>query len=132
MSADQGLKSWLGDKPDRVKFPYSIADEKTKTEFEKKYGGKDDVPIFGDQRIVPVFHGVGPSVFTVDPKTKDLTAAGKRFANWLDANPKRQWGGMMNYAGNTPIGDKGVETFLKYRDRYVGSIAGESIGYIDV
>ncbi len=132
MSADQGLKSWLGDKPDRVKFPYNVADEKTRAEFEKKYGGKDDVPIFGDQRIVPVFHGVGPSVFTVDPKTKDLTEAGKRFAKWLDANPKRQWGGMMNYAPNSPIGDKGVEAFLKYRDRYVGSIAGESIGYIDV
>ncbi len=132
MNTDQALKTWLSDKPDRVKYPYTIGDEKTKAEFEKKYGGKDDVPIFGDPRIAPAFHGVGPIIFATDPKTKDLTEAGKRFARWLDANPKRQWAGMMNYAGNTPIGDKGVETFLKYRDRYLGSIAGESIGYIDV
>jgi hypothetical protein len=129
ISAQEGLKSWLGDKPDRVKVPYQVADEKTRTEFEKKYAGKDDVPIFGDSRIVPVFHGVGPTVFVADPKTGELTEAGKRFARWLDANPKRQWGGMMNYAGEVPLGAKGLEAFLKYRDRYVGSIAGESIGY---
>jgi hypothetical protein len=132
ISATEGLKSWLGDKPNRVKFPYTIGDEKVRQEFEKKYGGRDDVPIFGDPRIVPTFHGVGPAVFTVDPKTKELTAAGQAFARWLDANPQRQWAGMMNYAANTPIGDKGVQAFLKYRDRFVGSIAGESIGYCDV
>jgi hypothetical protein len=132
MNTDQALKTWLSDKPDRVKYPYTIGDEKTRTEFEKKYGGKDDVPIFADPRIAATFGGVGPRIFAVDPKTKDLTDAGKRFARWLDANPKRHWGGMMNYAADLPIGDKGVETFLKYRDRYLGSIAGESIGYIDV
>src|SRR5204863_9511010 len=102
----------------------------TRERLEKQYAGKDDVPIFSDPRIAPVFHGVGPIVFAVDPKTGELTEAGKRFAQWLDANPKRQWGGMMNYAGDKPLGAKGVEAFLKYRDRYVGSIAGESIGYV--
>ena len=132
VNSDQALKSWLGDRPDRVKFPFNVTDKETLAEFEKKYGGKNDVPIFSDPRIVPLFHGVGPSIFAVDPKTRDLTEAGKRFARWLDANPTRQWGGMMNYAADRPIGDKGIQAFLKYRDRYVGSIAGESIGYFSV
>ena len=132
VSPDVALTSWLSDKPNRVKFPFNVADKETQAEFEKKYAGKDAVPIFSDPRIVPVFHGVGPAIFRVDPKTKDLTEAGKRFARWLDANPKKQWGGMMNYAPDLPLGDKGVQAFLKYRDRYVGSIAGESIGYISV
>jgi hypothetical protein len=125
-------KTWLSDRPDRVPVPYSVADDATRKEFEKKYAGKSDVPIFGDPRIVPTFHGVGPSVFTVDPKTKDLTDAGQKFAKWLDAHPDRPWAGMMNYAADTPIGEKGVQAFQKYRDRYVGSIAGESLGYFSV
>ena len=129
VSPEVALKSWLSDQPNRVKFPYNVADKETAAEFEKKYGGKDAIPIFSDPRIVPLFHGAGPAIFKVDPKTKDLTEAGKRFARWLDANPKRQWGSMMNYAPDLPLGDKGVQAFLKYRDRYVGSIAGESIGY---
>src|SRR5688572_15652060 len=57
------LDTWLSDKPDKVKFPYNIADKNVRDEFEKKYGGKDQVPIFSDPRIVPTFHGVGPGVF---------------------------------------------------------------------
>jgi hypothetical protein len=129
MNTQKAPKTWLSDRADRVKFPYHVADDATRTEFEKKYGGKNDVPIFSDPRIVPVFHGAGPAIFAVDPKTKELTEAGKRFARWLDANPKRPWGGMMNYAPDRFIGEKGIEAFLKYRDRYVGSIAGESLGY---
>jgi hypothetical protein len=132
MDASKAAETWLSDKPDRVKVPYSVADKETVAEFEKKYGGKDDVPIFSDPRIVPVFHGVGPVIFAADPKTGELTDAGKRFAAWLDAHPERQWGGMMNYAGEKPIGAKGLEAFLKYRDRYVGSIAGESLGYFAI
>ena len=36
---------------------------------------------------------------------------------------------MMNYHPGAPIGEQGVALFEKYRDRYVGSIAGESLGY---
>src|SRR5262245_5664692 len=132
MNAENSSKTWLGDKADRVKFPYNIGDEKTRAAFEKKYGGKDDVPIFADPRIVPLFHGAGPAIFAVDTKTKDLTEVGKCFAKWLDSDTKRLWGSMMNYAQDRPIGDKGIEAFLKYRDRYVGSIAGESLGYFYV
>jgi hypothetical protein len=132
MDVGQAAQTWLSDKPGHVKFPYSVGDKETVAEFEKKYGGKDDVPIFSDPRIVPVFHGVGPIIFAADPKTGELTDAGKRFAAWLDAHPERQWGGMMNYAGEKPLGAKGLEAFLKYRDRYVGSIAGESLGYFAI
>lgn len=123
------LETWLSDKPDRVKVPYNIADKNVRDEFEKKYAGKDQVPIFSDPRIVPTFHGVGPGVFATDAKTGELMPLGQKFAGWLDANPDRAWGMMMNYHPGAPIGDKGVAAFQKYRNRYVGSIAGESLGY---
>lgn len=121
--------TWLSDRPDRVKFPYNVADETTRAEFEEKYGGQDEVPIFSDPRIVPTFHGVGPGIFATDPETGEVNESGKRFANWLDANPGRPWAMMMNYHNGMPIGDEGLRLFEKYRDRYVGSIAGESLGY---
>lgn len=121
---------WLmSDEPNRVLYPYNVGDAESRAEFEKKYGGQKDVPIFSDPRVTPVFHGVGPVIFATDVKNGELTEAGKRFVKWLDANPDRFWGGMMNYAGPKKIGPKGVEAFQKYRDRYVGSIAGESLGY---
>ena len=129
MNAGDVEKTWLSDRPERVPVPYHIGDEKTRQGFEKLYAGKADVAIFGDPRIVPAFHGVGPIIFAADAKTGQLSEAGKRFAKWLDAHPDRQWAGMMNYAAERPIGAKGVEEFQKYRDRYVGSIAGESTGY---
>lgn len=122
-------ETWLGDKPDRVKVPYNIIDRETREQFEKKYAGRDDVPIFSDPRIVPTFHGVGPGIFATDPKSGELLEAGKRFATWLDAHPGRPWAMMMNYHPGRPIGPKGIETFRRYRDRYVGSISGESLGY---
>ena len=132
IGADEAAKTWLSDRPDRVPVPYSVADEATRKEFEKKYAGQNDVPIFGDPRVVPTFHGVGPIIFAADPKTGELTDSGKRFAKWLDAHPDRKWAGMMNYAAERPIGDQGVQAFQKYRDRFVGSIAGESLGYFSV
>lgn len=125
------VKGWLGDDPKRVMVPYNVADEDVRKEFEKKYSAKADVPIFGDPRVTPAFHGVGPIIFETD-KNGEVLDAGKRFAKWLDAHPDRMWAGMMNYAGEKPIGPKGVELFQKYRERYVGSIAGESIGYFYV
>ena len=124
--------AWMSDDPKRVLFPYQVADDDTAKEFVQKYGGRPDVPIFSDPRVVPTFHGVGPQIFATDPKTGELAEAGKRFGKWLDTNPDRRWATMMNYAHDTRVGDKGVEAFGKYRNRYVGAIAGESLGYFDV
>lgn len=129
VSHTNAVETWLSDKPDRVKFPYNIADASVRENFEKKYGGKDDVPIFSDPRVVPTFHGAGAGVFATDAKTGELLEVGQRFAKWLDSHPNRAWGMMMNYHPGVPIADKGIAAFQKYRDRYVGSIAGESLGY---
>lgn len=130
VSHTKPLETWLSEKPEKVKFPYNIIDKETQAEFDAKYGGKDDVPIFSDRRIVPTFHGAGAGVFATDPaKGGEVNELGQRFAAWLDANPDRSWAMMMNYHPGKPIGDKGVAMFQKYRDRYVGSIAGESLGY---
>jgi len=129
VSPTDAAQTWLSDRPERVKFPYNIADPATREEFEQKYAGRDDVPIFSDPRIVPTFHGAGAAAFKTDPNTGELTEEGVRFARWLDAHPDRGWATMMNYAPDTPIGEKGREAFRKYRDRYVGAIAGESLGY---
>jgi hypothetical protein len=123
---------WLSDQPNRVKFPYHIGDEATRKEFEARYGDRDDVPIFSDPRIVPTFHGVGPGIFATDAKTGELTEPGRRFARWLEAHPQRPWAMMMNYHGGVPVGPRGLQTFQKFRDRFVGSIAGESLGYFDL
>jgi hypothetical protein len=124
------MDSWLDDTPDKIPAPYHIGDKEVRDEFEKLYAGRrEGIPIFSDPRMAPLFHGVGPGVFKTDPKTGEVTAEGQRFAKWLDENPARFWGGMMNYHSGNPTGPKGQELFRKYRDRYVGSIAGESLGY---
>jgi len=130
VSHTNALETWLSDKPNRVKFPYNITDSDVRAEFEMKYGGKDEVPIFSDPRVVPTFHGVGAGVFATDPKTGEVQPLGQAFARWLDADPARKWAMMMNYHNGVPIGEKGVALLEKYRDRYIGSIAGESLGYI--
>jgi hypothetical protein len=124
--------NWLSDDPNRVRFPYNVADDETRKEFEKKFGGKDDVPIFSDPRIVPTFHGVGAGVFATDPATGEVLETGKKFARWLDEHPDRCWGMMMNYHPGRPVGEKGIALFQKYRDRFVGSVAGESHGYFSI
>jgi hypothetical protein len=129
MNGDNPAESWLGDKPDRVKVPYHVADAETRKQFEKKYSGRDDVPIFSDPRIVPTFHGAGPAVFATDDKSGEVRPLGRQFARWLDRHSDRPWAMMMNYAADQPIGEKGQQLFAKYRDRFVGSIAGESLGY---
>src|ERR1041384_4415781 len=115
---NMGAPKWAGNDPKRVPVPYHIGDKDVREAFEKKYAGSADVPIFGDPRIVPTFHGSGPKIM------EDAS-----FLKWLDANPDRAWGMMMNYAQDAPISAQARENFLKYRDRYVGSIAGESLGY---
>lgn len=129
VSHTNAAETWLSDKPNRVKFPYNIADASVRENFEALYGGRDDVPIFSDPRVAPTFHGVGAGVFATDPATGELLEVGQRFSRWLDANPDRAWAMMMNYHPGVPIGEQGIAAFHKYRDRYAGSIAGESLGY---
>ena len=124
------IESWLSDKPDRVRVPYNIGDKRVRDEFETKYAGQENRPIFSDPRIVPAFYGVGPAIFATDAQG-ELGAAGKQFIKWLDEHPDRPFAMLMNYAGPAKIGDKGISV-TKYRDRYVGSVAGESLGYFDV
>ncbi len=123
------LKTWLSDDPNRVRHPYNIIDEETRTEFEAKYAGAAEIPIFSDPRITPTFQGVGAGVFATDPTSGEVLPLGQKFSKWLDDNPRRNWAMMMNYHPGAKIGDTGVAQFQKYRDRFVGSIAGESLGY---
>jgi len=129
VNTKSAVDTWMSDKADRVRYPYNIGDQEAREEFEALYGGRDDVPIFSDPRIVPTFHGAGAGVFETDPDTGEVKQPGKRFATWLDNHPDRAWAMMMNYHPGNPIGEQGVALFEKYRDRYVGSISGESLGY---
>ena len=121
--------AWLGEDPERVMVPYNVRDKDVREAFEEKYARRSDVPILSDPRIVPTFHGSGPGIFTADPETGELLEPGRQFAKWLDTHPDRPWAMMMNYHPDKPIGEEGIRTFQKYRDRYVGSISGESLGY---
>jgi hypothetical protein len=129
VSHTNSAETWLSDKPDRVKVPYNVSDPEVRAAFEKKYAGRDDVPIFNDPRVTPTFHGVGPGVFATDAASGTVNDLGLRFSRWLEANPQRSWAMMMNYHNGLPIGDLGVQLFQRFRDRYVGSISGESLGY---
>ena len=127
-NVDDFPKWGLGD-PKLMHFPYHLRDAETKAAFEAMYNGRDDVPIFSDPRIVPAFHGASPWALDLDPanpRQKDAVA----FRAWLDAHPDRPFAAMMNYAPDDKRSAQGTTDFLtKYRDRFVGNIAGESLGY---
>ena len=122
---------WAGDDPKRVPVPYNLADQDVLEAFEKQYAGVADVPIFGDQRIVPVFPGPGPYMLEPDKDGKP-NADGRAFLKWLDAHPGRPFGHLLNYQPDRPTTPAGRANFLKYRDRFVGGIAGENLGYFNV
>ena len=103
--------------PKRMLLPYQT-DPAILAEFRAAYGGKADVPIFSDPRVAPAFHNSGPEILS--------NAA---FAAWLDANPNRMWGNMQNYFPPKPLSADAKARWPKYQDRYVGNIAGESLGY---
>ncbi|HZU34819.1 MAG TPA: hypothetical protein VFA18_02860, partial [Gemmataceae bacterium] len=124
--------AWAGDDPKRVRCPYHIGDKDVREAFEKKYAGSDQVPIFGDRRIVPTFHGVGPDILATDAKDPKQQKQARDFVRWLDTHPGRPWALMMNYHADTPVTPTVRVNFLKYRDRYVGNIAGESLGYFSM
>lgn len=115
-------QQWLDDlvstDPQRMLVPY-LTDPAWLAEFRAAYGGKTaEVPIFGDPRIAPVFHNAGPEILS-----NDAVVA------WLDANPSRMWGNMQNYFPPKPLSAEAKARWPKYKDRYVGNIAGESVGY---
>jgi hypothetical protein len=125
-----GLGSdWLGDDPQRILYPNNLRDADANEEFRKKYGGQANVPIYSDPRIVPTFHGVGPGIFATEGPNGPVKPPGQQFARWLDQHPDRMWAMMMNYHPGEVIGEEGIKMFNRYRDRYIGSISGESLGY---
>jgi hypothetical protein len=87
-------------------------------EFRKAFGGRADVPIFSDSRIVPTFHGAGPNVLD-----------NPHFVKWLEANPDRAWANLMNYIEPRALTPRAKANWAKFQDRYAGNISGESLGH---
>ena len=114
------LKELSSTEPTALRVPFNI-DPTWLDAFRAAYGNRDDVPIFGDPRIVPLVHGAGPNVLVQAP-----------FAKWLDDHPTRAWGNMMNYIGPEPLTPHALSEWNRFRDRYVGAISGENLGYFDV
>ena len=148
-----GENRWW-DPTNAVRVPYQIRDRETAVAFEKKFAGAKEIPIFSDARVVPTFHGTGPKQMldagevtdakengkSVTTETKDAqkrvpTAQqldARNIQKWLDEDPKRLWAGMINYAPDTPLDATARANFLKYRDRFVGRISGENLGYFNL
>ncbi len=103
--------------PRRILFPYQT-EPALVSAFREAYGGRSDVPIFSDPRIVPVFHGAGPNILD-----------NPHVVEWLEANPLRPWANMMNYIEPQRLTDRAQAHWPKFRDRYVGNISGESLGH---
>ena len=114
-------KPWEDDlastNPKRMLFPYQT-EQALLAKFREAYGGRNDVPIFSDPRIVPAFHGAGPNILE-----------NPHFVKWLEANPDRAWGNMMNYIAPKAMTAETTAKWQKFRDRYVGNISGENLGY---
>jgi hypothetical protein len=120
---------WASDDPNRVPHPYQVADAVTAAAFENKFAAAKEVPIFSDPRIVPTFHGSGPHIFSTDAADEGERKASAAFVKWMERNPERQWAMMMNYFPDRPVSAAAKANFLKYRDRFVGNISGENLGY---
>jgi len=117
---------WMRGDPNGVLYPHNLPPHAL-AKFRAKYSGQKDVPIFADPRIVPVFLGVGPWILGVEKLDPEVPAC---FMKWLDADPNRLFGGLLNYQPNKPLSAAGKTAFFeKYRDRYVGAISGENLGY---
>ena len=124
---------WASDDPKRVPVPYNVADKETRQGLRGEIlRVEQNVPIFGDPRITPIFHGAGPYILEPDKKDGKPNPQGRAFLKWLDEHPDRNFGLLLNYHPDNPISAAGKAKFLKYRDRFVGSIAGESLGYFYV
>lgn len=119
---------WLGTEPNRVLYPYLLRDKETLEAFENKYGGKQDVPIFSDPRIVPIF-GRGASMLATDAANAEEKKMAESFTRWLAERPDRLWGSFGPLGSLTPAAK---ENFQQHRNRYIGSIARESLGHFQV
>jgi hypothetical protein len=112
---------WLEDlassSPKRMLFPHAT-EPSLLAKFRETYGGRRDVPIFSDPRIVPVFHGAGPNILDNPHVVK-----------WLVANPERAWANMMNYIEAKELSAGAKKNWPRFRDRYVGNVSGESLGH---
>ena len=112
---------WLEDlasqAPNRVLSPY-WTEPALVAPFRQAFGGRTDVPIFSDPRVVPAFHAAGPNVLDNPHVVK-----------WLEANPERAWANMMNYIEPQPLSARAKANWPRFRDRYVGNISGESLGH---
>lgn len=127
---DDSVQEWAGDDPAAVRVPYNLRDADTLKAFREMFAGKTDVPIFSDPRIVPTFHASGPKILGTDAADAKEKKNAELFVRWLEANPRRLWAGMLNYYPDTPVTPAARENFLKkYRDRFVGAISGEDLGY---
>ena len=121
------------DPTNAVGVPYMIRDKDTAAAFEKKYAGATNLPIFTDARIVPTFHGTGPLKPLDTGSDKPAARAdAQQIQRWLDADPKRLWASLINYQPDTPMNETARANFLKYRDRFVGRISGENLGYFNL
>jgi hypothetical protein len=128
--------NWAGPRKSGMLYPYLIRGDLETPAFLKQYAGKEDVPIFSDPRIVPTigagdYRSSGPAVLGTDAAKPEQKSAAEAFTQWLDADPKRLWAYKLNYAPDSPISDAAKVNWEKYRDRYVGGISGENLGYFD-
>ena len=121
---------WAGDSPRRVLHPYNVADPDVLAAFEAKYAGARDVPIFSDPRIVPTFHGSGPTILATDAADPKQAQDAAAFVRWLETHPDRPWAQLLNYAPDASVTPAARANFLKYRDRFVGGVSGENLGYV--
>lgn len=113
----QWLEDLASQDPKRVLFPYAT-EPALAAAFREAYGGRADVPIFSDPRIVPAFHGAGPSILD-----------NPHFIQWLEAHPDRPWANMMNYFPPQPLSDAAKANWPRFAERYAGNISGESLGH---
>ena len=113
------------DPTNSVRVPYMIRDRETAAAFEKKFSGAKEIPIFSDKRIVPVFHGTGPHRALDTASDKPAARAdATNILRWLDENPDRMWGSLLNYQPDLALNETARANFLKYRDRFVGRVSG--------
>jgi hypothetical protein len=120
-------EQWMDElkKADGIQQPFGV-DPPLLKDFLAAYRGKD-IPVFGEALSGPSW-GISnyPAMF----------ADGSPFLAWLEKNPQRRFSLMVNYSdpswakGTTAEQKQKVyENLKKYRERFVGYIAGESVAH---
>ncbi len=62
--------------------------------------------------------------------TRSTRADAAAFVRWLETHPDRPWAQLLNYAPDASVTPAARANFLKYRDRFVGGVSGENLGYV--